>query len=69
VGTAGVLAIAQPGEDSGGSVWSGTLSKSTAALTAAVVLWMVIYDTIYAFQDRADDVKIGLKSTAVLFGE
>ncbi len=31
--------------------------------------WPVAYDTMYAMVDRADDVKIGLKSTAILFGE
>ncbi|RYP74437.1 hypothetical protein DL769_004014 [Monosporascus sp. CRB-8-3] len=39
----------------------------TTCLFVASVLWTVIYDTIYAFQDIADDEKIGLKSTAVLF--
>ncbi|KAI5862346.1 prenyltransferase [Durotheca rogersii] len=37
-------------------------------LVAACILWTTIYDTIYAYQDVADDVKIGVKSTAVLFG-
>jgi 4-hydroxybenzoate polyprenyltransferase len=32
------------------------------------VIWPVIYDTMYAMTDRADDVKIGIKSTAILFG-
>lgn len=35
-------------------------------LTAAV--WPVIYDTQYAMVDRADDKKVGIKSTAILFG-
>lgn len=30
--------------------------------------WTIVYDTIYACQDRADDVLVGIKSTAVLFG-
>lgn len=30
--------------------------------------WTLIYDTIYACQDRKDDVKVGVNSTAVLFG-
>jgi 4-hydroxybenzoate polyprenyl transferase len=38
-------------------------------LYLALMLWTVIFDTIYAMQDAKDDVKIGLKSTAVLFGE
>jgi len=33
------------------------------------VVWAVIYDTFYAMVDREDDRKIGVKSTAVLFGE
>ena len=33
------------------------------------VLWSVIYDTLYAMVDRDDDISIGLKSTAILFGE
>ena len=32
------------------------------------VLWSVIYDTLYAMVDRDDDISIGLKSTAILFG-
>ena len=34
-----------------------------------VLIWAVIYDTFYAMVDREDDIKIGVKSTAVLFGE
>lgn len=33
------------------------------------VIWAVIYDTMYAMVDRGDDLKIGVKSTAILFGE
>lgn len=35
---------------------------------AANVLWTVAYDTMYAMEDREDDLKIGIKSTAILFG-
>jgi len=35
----------------------------------AAVLWATIYDTQYAMVDRDDDLKIGVKSTAILFGE
>ncbi len=38
-------------------------------LFIANVLWVVIYDTIYAMVDRKDDVKIGIKSTAILFDD
>jgi 4-hydroxybenzoate polyprenyltransferase len=34
----------------------------------AAAIWPVIYDTFYAMVDRADDEKIGVKSTAILFG-
>ena len=34
----------------------------------ASVLWAVAYDTMYAMADREDDLKIGVKSTAILFG-
>jgi 4-hydroxybenzoate polyprenyltransferase len=35
----------------------------------AVVLWALVYDTMYAMVDKDDDVKIGVKSTAILFGD
>ncbi len=38
-------------------------------LFVANVLWTVIYDTQYAMVDREDDLKVGIKSTAILFGE
>lgn len=37
-------------------------------LLAATVVWTTAYDTIYAMMDRKDDVKIGVRSTAILFG-
>jgi 4-hydroxybenzoate polyprenyltransferase len=37
-------------------------------LYAATLLWALIYDTMYAMVDRNDDLKIGVKSTAILFG-
>jgi len=33
------------------------------------VCWTIIYDTIYAHQDKLDDLQIGIKSTALRFGE
>lgn len=33
------------------------------------ILWSTVYDTFYAMVDRDDDLKIGVKSTAILFGE
>lgn len=38
-------------------------------LYASAVSWTMIYDTIYAHQDREDDIAIGLKSTAIMFGD
>ena len=35
----------------------------------ATVMWTVAYDTMYAMVDREDDVRIGVKSTAILFGD
>ncbi|NEZ02814.1 4-hydroxybenzoate octaprenyltransferase [Wenzhouxiangella sp. XN201] len=37
-------------------------------LFAANFIWTVIYDTQYAMADRADDLKVGVKSTAIAFG-
>ncbi|WP_207924310.1 MULTISPECIES: 4-hydroxybenzoate octaprenyltransferase [unclassified Marinobacter] len=45
------------------------LSQLTWLLFTANVLWTVAYDTFYAMVDRDDDLKVGIKSTAVLFGE
>jgi len=38
-------------------------------LFAANLLWTVVYDTQYAMVDREDDLAVGIKSTAILFGE
>ena len=35
----------------------------------AVILWALVYDTMYAMVDKDDDLKIGVKSTAILFGK
>jgi 4-hydroxybenzoate polyprenyltransferase len=35
----------------------------------ANILWCAVYDTIYAMVDRDEDLKIGIRSTAILFGE
>ena len=51
--------------------WSAThasLSPAAFLLYAAGVSWTLGYDTIYAHQDKEDDLKIGVKSTALLFG-
>lgn len=38
-------------------------------IMTAAVIWAVVYDTQYAMVDRNDDIKVGVKSTAILFGE
>ena len=38
-------------------------------MVTGVALWAVIYDTMYAMVDREDDQRIGVKSTAILFGD
>lgn len=38
-------------------------------LMAANLCWVIAYDTFYAMADRADDVKIGVKSSAILFAQ
>lgn len=47
---------------------AGGLTALTWWLFAANCLWTVAYDTQYAMVDRDDDLKIGVKSTAILFG-
>jgi 4-hydroxybenzoate polyprenyltransferase len=48
---------------------TGEAPRIAWLLLAAVVLWAAVYDTMYAMVDREDDLKIGVKSTAILFGE
>lgn len=48
---------------------TGELSQVTWLLFIANVIWSVVYDTFYAMVDREDDLKVGIKSTAVLFGD
>lgn len=47
---------------------TGTVPANAWLLFAAAVVWAAIYDTMYAMVDRDDDLKIGVKSMAVLFG-
>jgi 4-hydroxybenzoate polyprenyltransferase len=47
----------------------GRLDWPALVLYAAAITWVIGYDTIYAHQDREDDALIGIKSTALLFGE
>jgi 4-hydroxybenzoate polyprenyltransferase len=48
---------------------TATLPAELWLLYCANLLWTVAYDTYYAMTDRADDLKIGVKSTAILFGD
>ena len=45
------------------------LSAEAFLLWLSVGLWVVMYDTFYALVDKEDDLKIGINSTAILFGE
>ena len=47
----------------------GALGPAPLVLYAGAVLWTIGYDTIYAHQDKSDDLMLGLKSTAIKFGE
>ncbi|MCF7201366.1 4-hydroxybenzoate octaprenyltransferase [Pseudomonas oligotrophica] len=47
----------------------GSLPPEAWLLFVANVVWTVAYDTYYAMADREDDLKIGIKSTAILFGD
>ena len=47
---------------------SGQLDAAAFVLYAGSIAWVIGYDTIYAHQDREDDMMIGIKSTALLFG-
>lgn len=62
-----------------GIVWSWSIPMAYAAQTGEVPVeawwlfaanwfWTVAYDTMYAMVDRDDDLKVGIKSTAILFG-
>ncbi len=48
---------------------SNEIANVAWLLLIANLLWVVAYDTQYAMVDRDDDIKLGLKSTAILFAE
>ncbi len=48
---------------------TGGVNRITWLLFIANVLWTTAYDTMYGMVDREDDLKIGVKSTAILFGD
>jgi 4-hydroxybenzoate polyprenyltransferase len=47
---------------------TGSIPPLAWVVYAATVIWALVYDTLYAMVDRDDDLKIGVKSTAILFG-
>ena len=48
---------------------TGVLPRVAWVLYIAAVIWAAVYDTIYAMVDREDDLKIGVKSSAILFAD
>jgi len=48
---------------------TGSVPPLAWVLFIVTVLWATVYDTQYAMVDRDDDIKIGVRSTAILFGE
>jgi 4-hydroxybenzoate polyprenyltransferase len=53
----------------GWSAIQGKLALAPASLYLGGILWTLAYDTIYAHQDKEDDILIGVKSTALKFGD
>ena len=52
--------------------WSATVGElelATGLLWGAVVLWTMGFDTVYAMSDREDDLRLGVNSSAIFFGE
>ena len=49
--------------------FNNSLTAEFLLLYIGCIFWTLGYDTIYAYQDRTDDIKQGIKSTAVFFGE
>jgi 4-hydroxybenzoate polyprenyltransferase len=50
-------------------VQAGEVNASCILLYLATISWAISYDTYYAIADKLDDLKIGNKSSAILFGE
>ena len=51
------------------SATNGEVPVNAWWIFAATLVWTVIYDTMYAMSDRDEDLKIGVKSTAILFAQ
>lgn len=48
---------------------TGYISFAAGLIMLITILWTIMYDTQYAMIDREDDLKIGIKSTAIFFGK
>jgi 4-hydroxybenzoate polyprenyltransferase len=48
---------------------TGEVPREAWLLFLLSMIWVVVYDTEYAMADREDDLKVGVQSTAILFGE
>jgi len=48
---------------------TGAVPQLAWLMFIAVILWAMVYDTMYAMVDRDDDLKLGVRSTAILFGD
>ncbi|MEZ5540385.1 MAG: 4-hydroxybenzoate octaprenyltransferase [Pseudomonadales bacterium] len=48
---------------------TNALAPQAWLIFAVALLWTLVYDTFYAMVDREDDLKIGIRSTAILFGD
>lgn len=57
------------GAPMGWSAVTDTLALPALLLYVGGVFWTLGYDTIYAHQDREDDLRVGVKSTAIFFGQ
>jgi 4-hydroxybenzoate polyprenyltransferase len=48
---------------------TGQTAQLAWLVFGTALIWAVIYDTFYAMVDRSDDLRLGVKSTAILFGD
>ncbi|BAQ66894.1 4-hydroxybenzoate polyprenyltransferase [Geminocystis sp. NIES-3709] len=51
------------------SAVTGNLSFNTWVLWAATITWTMGFDTVYAMADKSDDLKVGINSSAIFFGD
>lgn len=48
---------------------AGSVERTAWVMLLAAIVWAAVYDTFYAMVDRDDDAQLGLRSTALLFGD